>query len=575
MPGLEIPGEFLRHAILDTVVPHAPALDIEGALSSALEDGADDLPSVLSSIPQRSLLFFDEFLPVRIVLRLSDCSETILKHYLPRLEVRLDVFAVDPAESVAENPTPTRDIIFSGTVRGEDDPLVVFNEFEGEEGSGNHVYLVWNIDATLKRPRIRIQQPSLLFIASASLNPSDGCRQEDSQDDYLPSLVAASTNMLQPLSGDKSISHKEPFLPASRLLRVVPTTYNEDPIYNIQQQHGHPFRVVPAASARIRYSRLNSYTGLPTTIASLDFEVTPFLSSQVSFDKAELHLSEGTIESLSDIPGLALPLTCYPRDDVTLMYKLTPEYGPETNPSSTAMFSMLDISLGATIIVDNDCKPRISMQWRTNVDFSVALNPTYGGPSPALQRNNRPTSLSVSTQAGVSPNNRSSLRERAYSVTDVGVTISFSGPTRVQVGSVFSWDVFIVNRSNVPRKFALIALPRRKRVDPRGHVARPSSSSITSRKEDHVAEAVTDDNIVHARQKSVAGQEVELISLSTDIRVGPLLPGTCHSTELKLLPLATGPLHLEAVRLIDVNTNETTDIRDLPDILADDQLRSS
>lgn len=58
MPGLEIPGEFLRHAILDTVVPHAPALDIETALSSALEDGADDLPSVLSAIPQRSLLFF-------------------------------------------------------------------------------------------------------------------------------------------------------------------------------------------------------------------------------------------------------------------------------------------------------------------------------------------------------------------------------------------------------------------------------------------------------------------------------------------------------------------------------------
>ena len=58
MPGLEIPGEFLRHAILDTVVLHAPAFDIEGALSSALENGADDLPSVLSSIPQRSLLFF-------------------------------------------------------------------------------------------------------------------------------------------------------------------------------------------------------------------------------------------------------------------------------------------------------------------------------------------------------------------------------------------------------------------------------------------------------------------------------------------------------------------------------------
>jgi hypothetical protein len=89
-------------------------------------------------------------LPVRIVLRLSDCSETILKHYLPRLEVKLDVFAVDPAESVGENLTPTRDVIFSGIVSGDEDPLVVFNEFEGDEGSGNHVYLVWNIETILR-----------------------------------------------------------------------------------------------------------------------------------------------------------------------------------------------------------------------------------------------------------------------------------------------------------------------------------------------------------------------------------------------------------------------------------------
>lgn len=74
MPGLEIPGEFLRHAVLDTIVPHAPAHDIEGALSSALEDGADDLPSVLSSIPQRSLLFFGKclFKLHRVYLLLMD-----------------------------------------------------------------------------------------------------------------------------------------------------------------------------------------------------------------------------------------------------------------------------------------------------------------------------------------------------------------------------------------------------------------------------------------------------------------------------------------------------------------------
>jgi hypothetical protein len=58
MPSLDIPGEFLRHAVLDTVVPHASNIDLEAALAKALEGGADDLSSVLSLIPQRSLLFF-------------------------------------------------------------------------------------------------------------------------------------------------------------------------------------------------------------------------------------------------------------------------------------------------------------------------------------------------------------------------------------------------------------------------------------------------------------------------------------------------------------------------------------
>lgn len=96
----------------------------------------------------------DEFLPVRIVLRLSDCTESTLKHYLPRLEVKLDVFAVDPAESVAENPTPTREIIFSGLVNTDEEPLVVFNEFEGDDGTGNHVYLIWNIETFVSELRL-------------------------------------------------------------------------------------------------------------------------------------------------------------------------------------------------------------------------------------------------------------------------------------------------------------------------------------------------------------------------------------------------------------------------------------
>ncbi|RAH42137.1 TRAPP trafficking subunit Trs65 domain-containing protein [Aspergillus brunneoviolaceus CBS 621.78] len=575
MPSLDIPGEFLRHAVLDTVVPHASDVDLEAALTSALEGGADDLTSVLSQISQRSVLFFDEFCTVRIVLRLSNCSPASLKQYLPQLEVGLDAFAIDPAETVAENPTSTRDLIFSGAVKAQE-PLVVVNEFEGDAGEGNHVYVIWSIETFLKRPRIRITHPSLLFIASANLNLAKNQQQTSREDDYLPPLIPASANVLQPLSSDKCLSLKDPFLPASRLLRVVPAQQTEDPIYHIQQRSGHPIRVVPAASARIRYARLNSYSGRPTTVASLDFEVTPFLTCDVTFDKAELRLSDGTIETLSDAPGLVPPIRCLPRDDITLVYKLTPEDGQNPSPSTTVLVSVLDISLEAVIHLSHNCNPRILMQWRTNVDFSMPLNPTFGAPSQALQRNNRPASLPMNqnlnnAMAGGTGVNRSSLRDRAYSTTDLGVSITFTGPPRVEVGKPFSWNVFIVNRSTTARKFAMIAIPRRKRPDPRTHTARPSSSSASIRKEAQIAEAVTDDNIVHALQKSVAGQEAELVSMSTDVRAGPLLPGTCFATELKLLPLAVGALRLEAVRLVDVNTNETTDIRDLPDILSFDR----
>lgn len=58
MAGPSVHGDFLRHAVLETVVPHNPNVDIEAALTSALEDGAEDLDAVLAAIPQRSLLFF-------------------------------------------------------------------------------------------------------------------------------------------------------------------------------------------------------------------------------------------------------------------------------------------------------------------------------------------------------------------------------------------------------------------------------------------------------------------------------------------------------------------------------------
>jgi hypothetical protein len=89
-----------------------------------------------------------------------------------------------------------------------------------------------------------------------------------------------------------------------------------------------------------------------------------------------------------------------------------------------------------------------------------------------------------------------------------------------EVGKIFHWDVLIVNRSDKPRKFALAAIPRRRRSETRKHATRPSSPSVSSIKSRDIAEAVADDNIVHAMQKNAMLYDTQVISLSTDIRVG-------------------------------------------------------
>jgi hypothetical protein len=47
-----------------------------------------------------------------------------------------------------------------------------------------------------------------------------------------------------------------------------------------------------------------------------------------------------------------------------------------------------------------------------------------------------------------------------------------------------------------------------------------------------------------------------------------LSPGSCYTADLKFLPLSEGVLSVESIRVIDLNTNEAVDIRDLPSIVA-------
>jgi len=161
------------------------------------------------------------------------------------------------------------------------------------------------------------------------------------------------------------------------------------------------------------------------------------------------------------------------------------------------------------------------------------------------------------------------------------LTVTFTGPSRVYVGETFTWSVFVVNRSSRTRKLALLIPPKRKRVgDGKTLPATPAGADPP--------EPVIDESMVYQSHKSRYLEPAELVPLVHDVRIGcaldspppaqlyrtdtyvcsPLMPSACHTTELSFVPLTTGLLSLEGVRVVDLNTNETTECKELPSIVS-------
>lgn len=84
-----------------------------------------------------------------------------------------------------------------------------------------------------------------------------------------------------------------------------------------------------------------------------------------------------------------------------------------------------------------------------------------------------------------------------------------------------------------------------------------------------MADAVLDENVLHALQKNAVVESTELICLSADTRVGPVAPGACHVTELQFLALREGIVGLDAIRVVDLGSQEHVDIRDLPTMIVE------
>lgn len=479
-------------------------------------------------------------------------------------------------------------MVYNGSVHDGEDPLIVVqgpDETENSPGEG-HILVVWKMAAFLVRPRLRLQNPSIVFSATASLKPAEQVHTETLREEYLPSQMPSGMNLLESFSDDPALGGVKPRLSALRVSRVAPVTQAARdlmrPLKNISR---NSIKIYPAINARVRYSRPNTTPTNPSVIASLDVDITPFANCEITLSKVHLNITGGSVENMNSIPGFALPIKCLPQDDITFLYRVLPDDLGATNKSQ---IRTLSISIKATANLTSVCAPNISMHWTTTLDFTPPVNNSFGHPTQPIQRPHRPAQLSIGGSSFETPtvSSLANLRPDALpnmeittrharnpSIPDFGVTCTFTGPppsTPIKAGTPFTWSVFIVNRSDRPRKLALIVLPKRRRTESR--ITRPPSTSYGNvRKDLKIADAVVDENIIYAMQKNSAVESTEIVCLSTDTRVGPLAPSACYEVELKFMALKVGIVGVEAVRVVDLGTQEHVDIKDLPSILVSPQ----
>lgn len=94
---------------------------------------------------------------------------------------------------------PGQEIIYNGSIQDTEDPLIVVQgpDEESSSVSQGHILIVWKLSALLVRPRLRLQNPSVVFSATAKMRPVEQVQNVTLREEYLPSQVPSAINLLE------------------------------------------------------------------------------------------------------------------------------------------------------------------------------------------------------------------------------------------------------------------------------------------------------------------------------------------------------------------------------------------
>ncbi|KAF2832939.1 hypothetical protein CC86DRAFT_461410 [Ophiobolus disseminans] len=568
-PRTRTSAEFVESSVLEAVVPASSDIDLEDELQSWDGKNDDESGSILPFLLQRNVLLLDELLPVYVAFRTPLVDDETLKLYLARLVLNLEgyAFSTSPPPEGEPKPGPTKELIYSSTIKDTDEPTVVRHG----KGDESHTYVFWKVKAFISRPQGRFHKPAVYFQPTASFKPASTPQKTDPEDEYLPNCVPTALNLLQAFENDPALAGVHPRLSAMRINKMAPSAAPviREMVRPIRSGQRPLFRILPALIWRVRYAKVHTNINDLSLLASLDLEVASYATYDVLLKSVNLTLHGGTVQPYVNGPQDS-EAVYKPGDQLTYIYKITPDIASDGTPTLGTKGHFLTMHVSASVLMSAATHPAIAITWNTPVDFASASQH-----SPNLLK----AAHTLSTPSTNNPDALPPVDDAATAPTSaINVTLTISGPPRVRTGEVFTWTVFIVNRSKTIRKLAIRIIPKRspqQLASQSSHTQpHPSSSpppsppSSPSTKKPLLAPAIVDENILYAQQKGARTATAELVCLTTDIRVGQLAPGSCFTAEVKFLATGRGVLGIEGVRVLDLGSGEVVLGRDVPSVVA-------
>lgn len=460
---------------------------------------------------------------------------------MPQLELTLSAHAtnaVPDGSGNAASASGKHDIVSAKLPAAENVELFT---------AGDKTYAVWKPELHLIRPRARLQRPAIYFTANLAPSADVTTKAKDIKKDILTSYEALPANVLEPLRFDPALgpSGRDIYLSETRVTKVSPAAPGSlDTVRPIRGITKRAFPAVPALFVRTRYASLRD-----EVMASVHLETSQLIAGQIEIANVQLDLSGSKVEPIN---GVDWPQRTRAGDETVLLYRITRTETPGSKASGTA--GTATISLRATALLEQGLRVELAVQTQTRVDMSTSrADSTY--------RWSRPLSASFASHrrlfSQTSTHSRSS--ELARLPTKEGeVIFTCTAPRTARQDSDFTIKVQCSNKSNRNRRFTLVPIQPKAPTHPVRTTSKPQTGGEGSGMMAPGSTAPPPDQVAAPT----------VLTLTPDVRIGPLPAGACFETEVKYRAVSAGVLELGIIRVVDLESKQTLDVAELPDVIA-------